>query len=95
MGATLSVPVRSVAAPAAESLLVEEVYLPLLRSSAVTLVDTVTSSGATIRAMFELMRISGVQVAESAVGFTEGNSTPPGVVALGHLPVFPAGPDRL
>ena len=90
MGPSLSVPVKSVAAERDESLFLEEVYLPTLRLGPVTLIDTVTSSGGTLRSMQALMSVAGVEVAETAVAFTEGEDVPSDVLAVGKLPVFAA-----
>jgi adenine phosphoribosyltransferase len=94
MGPVLSASVRSVSAPHAESLLLETSYLPVLRSSPVTLVDTVASSGNTLRSMNTLMSLAGVVVGESAVAFTEGDQEHGSVMAIGNLPVFRVTPSE-
>jgi adenine/guanine phosphoribosyltransferase-like PRPP-binding protein len=89
MGQAISVPVTSVAAAGPEALILESSYLATLRRNPVTLLDTVTSSGQTIRAMRKLMDISGVAVADTAVAFIEGTEAVSDVLSLGFLPVFP------
>lgn len=90
MGDTLGVPVRSVASSDDETLHLERSYVDALRQSGATLVDTVTTSGSTLAAMGALMAAAQVPVHAVAVVFTEGASAPPGVISLGHLPVFEA-----
>lgn len=80
--------VRSVASATDESLVLESCYLSVLRRHPVTLLDTVTTTGSTLRAMDELMSLAEVPVAEHAVCFVEGDHQEPGLVHLGRLPVF-------
>ena len=89
MSPSLSVPVRSIAAEESETLLVETGYLAALRHNPVTLLDTVSSTGSTLRAMRELMAVAGVDVAEAAVAFIEGDLPSADILSLGRLPVFP------
>ena len=94
MGDTFVVPVRSMASSDEETLHLERTYVDVLRQSGATLVDTVTTSGSTLAAMSALMDVAQVQVHAVAVVFTEGTSAPPGVISLGHLPVFKANERR-
>lgn len=90
MGSTHSARVRSAAAPSQESLLVEDRHLPLLRSSRVALLDTVTTTGSTFEAMTSLMDAQDVNVVVRAVAFVEGDLLDASdYVHLGRLPTFP------
>ena len=90
MKAALMVQVSSVAALDQEDLLLEDKYIAVLRNKPVNLLDTVTSTGATFRAMEQLMKLANVSIATRAVAFTEGPSDPNGdIVSLGRLPLFP------
>jgi adenine phosphoribosyltransferase len=89
MGPTHSAQVRSAAASTQESLLVEDRYLPLLKSSRVALLDTVTTTGSTFKAMTSLMDAQAVNVVARAVAFVEGDLIDAhDYVFLGRLPVF-------
>lgn len=85
--------VRSVAALETESLLLEERYVPLLKAcSPVVLLDTVTTSGATIEAMTSMMKACGTPVAAKVVAFVEGHLVDSSeFVHLGTLPIFRDG----
>lgn len=89
MGSVLSVPVESIASSGTETLVLEDVYLPRLQSAPTVLLDTVTTSGGTLRAMRQLMVLAEVSVAATVVVFVEGDE-PHGsdILSVGHLPVF-------
>ncbi len=54
------------------------------------LVDDVISTGSTSQGMRKLMELAGAQVAAEAAVFTEGDPEQwKGILALGHLPLFP------
>ncbi|MEX2500940.1 MAG: phosphoribosyltransferase family protein [Trueperaceae bacterium] len=64
--------------------------VPRLRGRRVAIVDDVVSTGGTLHALTELLDQVGATVAATLVVFTEGDERDD-VVALGHLPLYPAG----
>lgn len=91
MSGCISVSVRSVAASKREKLFVEERYIPVLREGPVVLLDTVASSGKTIKSMETLMKRVGVVVSAVAVVFLEGDILlEQNCIYLGRLPTFPS-----
>lgn len=58
-----------------------------LEGKSVAIVDDVMSTGAAVQAMTDLLRLTNAKHAGTLVVFTEG-SPRPGVISLGHLPVF-------
>jgi adenine phosphoribosyltransferase len=61
----------------------------LIAGKKAVLVDDVVSTGSTLRGMRQLIAEAGGTVVAEAAVFTEGGETDwPGVIALGHLPVF-------
>lgn len=57
----------------------------------VAIVDDVVSTGGTLDSLLELLEEVGADVAATLVVFTEGEARDD-VIALGHLPLFPAAP---
>lgn len=60
-----------------------------LRGKRVAIVDDVVSTGGTLGGLVEILDEIGATVVATMVVFTEGDERE-GVVALGHLPLFPA-----
>ena len=60
-----------------------------LRGRRVAIVDDVVSTGGTLHGLTDLLEEVGAQVAATMVVFTEGEPRDD-VVALGHLPLYPA-----
>jgi adenine/guanine phosphoribosyltransferase-like PRPP-binding protein/SAM-dependent methyltransferase len=89
-GQAHAVEVKSIAALQTERLILSEKYLDQLRGKKILLLDTVYSSGSTMRAMSELLQNLGLEVSAKAVVFFEGEGEcpDPGVVCLGVLPLF-------
>lgn len=57
----------------------------------VAIVDDVVSTGGTLEGLKELLRSVGAEVVATLVVFTEGDANGrDDVIALGHLPLFPA-----
>ena len=95
MQGTHSTPVSSVAALSSEQLLIEDRYIPLLQDGPVVLLDSVTTSGSTFKAMNSLMRTIGVKVAAQAVAFIEGDQVvPDNFIHVGRLPIFTSDPEH-
>jgi adenine phosphoribosyltransferase len=70
-------------------LILDEKDRELLQDSHVVLVDDVISTGSTLKGMRALIGEARAEVAAEAAIFTEGDpGSWPGVVALGHLPLF-------
>lgn len=88
MGSSVSVPVSSVASTSEETLLLEEQYLHTLRAAPSVLLDTVTTSGNTLRSMRLLMDLAAVPVAATVVAFVEGEGPHDDILRIGTLPVF-------
>lgn len=89
MGEALRVRTESITTGAPQSLLLDDKDRALLRGARAVLVDDVISTGSTLRAMRELVGRAGATVVGEAAVFTEGDRDAwPGVVSLGHLPLF-------
>ncbi len=58
----------------------------------VAIVDDVVSTGNTLDGLKDLLHSVGAEVVATLVVFTEGNGRDD-VIALGHLPLYPAGTD--
>ena len=89
MGDALSVSTHSITTGTEQSLYLDEKDRGLIHDAPIVLVDDVVSTGSTLKAMRSLMdRANARVVAETAI-CTEGNVDDwPGVIALGHLPLF-------
>lgn len=89
MGETLTSETVSITTGKPQTLYLDEKDRELLDGSRVVLVDDVISTGSTLNGMRALIDQAGGEVVAEAAIFTEGDSDSwPGVIALGHLPLF-------
>ena len=72
-----------------QDLVIDGADVPRLAGRKVAIVDDVVSTGGTLTALAELLRDVGASHVATMVVFTEGDERDD-VVALGHLPLFPA-----
>ena len=89
MGETVTAETVSITTGHPQTLHLDEKDLPLVAGRRVVLVDDVISTGSTLDGMRSVVRQAGGEVAAEAAVFTEGDTEPEGIVALGHLPLFP------
>lgn len=82
--------VLSITTGTPQDLVIDGADVPRLAGRDVAIVDDVVSTGGTLRALAELLTDVGARHAATVVVFTEGEARED-VVALGHLPLFPAG----
>jgi adenine phosphoribosyltransferase len=89
MGETLTSETVSITTGKPQTLYLDEKDRELLDGSRVVLVDDVISTGSTLNGMRTLIDQAGGEVVAEAAIFTEGDPDSwPGVIALGHLPLF-------
>jgi len=81
--------VNSITTGKPQDLVIDGADVPRLRGRAIAVVDDVVSTGATLRALTELLAEVDARVVATLVVFTEGDVRDD-VVAIGHLPLFPA-----
>ena len=72
-----------------QDLVIDGADIPRIVGKRVAVVDDVVSTGGTLAGLEELLAEIGAPVAATLVVFTEGERRD-GVIALGHLPLFPA-----
>lgn len=85
----LSAEVISITTGAPQTLYLDGKDLHLVRGKKAVLVDDVISTGSTLRGMRLLMTEADAAIVGEMAVFTEGDDNAwPGVIALGHLPVF-------
>jgi adenine/guanine phosphoribosyltransferase-like PRPP-binding protein len=90
MGATIEAETVSITTGHPQTLHLDEKDRRLVKGKRVVLVDDVISTGSTLDGMREVVRKAGGIVAAEAAVFTEGDADQAkGIVALGHLPLFP------
>ena len=90
MGDALSVSTNSITTGTQQSLYLDEKDRELIGAAPVALIDDVISTGSTLRAMQALMQRANAEIVAEAAICTEGSPEDwPGVIALGHLPLFP------
>ena len=90
MGDTVEAETVSITTGSPQTLHLDEKDRPLVEGKRVVLVDDVISTGSTLDGMRDVVRKAGGTVAAEAAVFTEGDADQvEGVVALGHLPLFP------
>jgi adenine phosphoribosyltransferase len=90
MGETLQSETVSITTGKPQTLYLDEKDRDLVAGKRVALVDDVISTGSTSQGMRKLMELAGAQVAAEAAVFTEGDPEQwKGILALGHLPLFP------
>jgi adenine phosphoribosyltransferase len=90
MGDTLQSETVSITTGKPQTLYLDEKDRDLVAGKRVALVDDVISTGSTSQGMRKLMELAGAKVAAEAAVFTEGDPEQwKGILALGHLPLFP------
>jgi adenine/guanine phosphoribosyltransferase-like PRPP-binding protein len=90
MGETVSAETVSITTGHPQTLYLDEKDRPLVAGRRVVLVDDVISTGSTLEGMRAIVRQAGGEVTAEAAVFTEGDEPDTqGIVALGHLPLFP------
>lgn len=90
MGETVSAETLSITTGHPQTLHLDEKDRALVQGKRVVLVDDVISTGSTLEGMRSVVRQVGGEVAAEAAVFTEGDEPDTeGIVALGHLPLFP------
>ncbi len=89
MGDTVSAETVSITTGEPQVLYLDEKDHELVRGRRVALIDDVVSTGSTLNGMRQVMARADAEIAVEAAIFTEGDPDGwPGIVALGHLPVF-------
>jgi adenine phosphoribosyltransferase len=81
--------VNSITTGKPQDLVIDGADVPRLRVGAIAVVDDVVSTGATLAALTELLAEVDARVVATLVVFTEGDARDD-VVAIGHLPLYPA-----
>lgn len=81
--------VNSITTGKPQDLVIDGADVPRLRGRAIAVVDDVVSTGATLKALTELLAEVDARVVATLVVFTEGDARDD-VVAIGHLPLYPA-----
>lgn len=91
--AALSVPVQSITALKPELLVLDAGSAARLEGRRVAVLDTVISTGSTMRAVEQLAEMASARVTHRVTAFTEGDprTRERNLISLGALPVFPAG----
>jgi adenine phosphoribosyltransferase len=81
--------VNSITTGKPQDLVIDGADVPRLQGRAIAVVDDVVSTGATLTALTELLAEVDARVVATLVVFTEGDARDD-VVAIGHLPLYPA-----
>lgn len=90
MGETVTAETVSITTGHPQTLHLDEKDRVLVEGKDVVLVDDVISTGSTLDGMRTVVREAGGRVTAVAAVFTEGDAEQvEGVIALGHLPLFP------
>ena len=90
MGETIEAETVSITTGHPQKLHLDEKDRELVEGHNVVLVDDVISTGSTLDGMRDVVRKAGGRIVAEAAVFTEGDADQvEGVVALGHLPLFP------
>lgn len=74
-----------------QELVIDGADIGRVKGRKVAIVDDVVSTGGTLEGLRELLEEVGGEVVATLVVFTEGDERED-VIALGHLPLFPASP---
>jgi adenine/guanine phosphoribosyltransferase-like PRPP-binding protein len=91
MGETVSAETVSITTGHPQTLYLDEKDRALVEGRRAVLVDDVISTGSTLEGMRSVVRGAGGEIAAEAAVFTEGDARETeGIVALGHLPLFPS-----
>lgn len=70
-------------------LVIDGADIPQLQGKNIGIIDDVVSTGGTLNSLSDLLKDIGGQVVATLVVFTEGDERDD-VIALGHLPLYPA-----
>jgi len=90
MGSTVTAETVSITTGHPQTLHLDEKDKRLVAGKGVVLVDDVISTGSTLDGMRAVVREAGGRIVAEAAVFTEGDADQvEGIVALGHLPLFP------
>jgi adenine/guanine phosphoribosyltransferase-like PRPP-binding protein len=90
MGDTVSAETVSITTGHPQTLFLDEKDRALVEGRRAVIVDDVISTGSTLEGMRKVVRDAGGEIAAEAAVFTEGDARETeGIVALGHLPLFP------
>jgi adenine phosphoribosyltransferase len=87
MGDTISVSYESITTHRTQTLHIGSVFAPFLAGRSVAIVDDVVSTGGTLIAMTELLKLVGAKHTSTLAVFTEGQARAD-VLSLGLLPYF-------
>ena len=91
MGEAPSAETVSITTGHPQSLFLDEKDHVSVRGRRVVVVDDVVSTGSTLEGMRQLVQRAGGEIVAEAAVFTEGDAQETsGIVALGHLPLFPS-----
>jgi adenine phosphoribosyltransferase len=91
MGDTISAETVSITTGHPQTLHLDEKDRELVEGKRVVIVDDVISTGSTLEGMRSVVLAAGGEVVAEAAVFTEGaEPDTEGIVALGHLPLFPS-----
>ena len=71
-------------------LVIDGADIPSLKGKNIGIIDDVVSTGGTLNSLTDLLKDVGGNVVATLVVFTEGDERSD-VIALGHLPLYPAG----
>ncbi len=89
MGEALELDVTTITTGKAQTLYVDEKDVDLIKDKKVAIVDDVVSTGATVKAVSELITKAGGIIEATVAVFTEGDKDKwKDVISLGHLPVW-------
>jgi adenine/guanine phosphoribosyltransferase-like PRPP-binding protein len=90
MGETVSAETVSITTGHPQTLFLDEKDRRLVDGKRAVIIDDVISTGSTLEGMRKVVREAGGEIVGEAAVFTEGDARETeGIVALGHLPLFP------
>lgn len=89
MGEALRVETNSITTGSSQWLILDEKDSNMIRGKKVLIVDDVISTGSTLEGMRKIIEMAGGKISAEAAVFTEGDPGDwPGIISLGHLPLF-------
>lgn len=89
MGEAIQVQTNSITTGAAQLLILDEKDRRSMHKKRVLVVDDVISTGSTLEGMRKILEMAEATIVAEAAIFTEGDPQDwPGIVSLGHLPLF-------